>query len=47
MIKQFVVEALRGVVEEHLAATGSERARALLADFGRARERFAKVVAAG
>ncbi len=41
------VEALRGVVEEHLAATGSERARALLADFGRARERFAKVVAAG
>ena len=40
------VEALRGLVEEHLAATGSERARSLLADFGRARERFAKVVAA-
>jgi glutamate synthase domain-containing protein 2/glutamate synthase domain-containing protein 3 len=40
------VDTLRALVEEHLAATGSERARATLASFDRVRERFAKVVPA-
>jgi glutamate synthase domain-containing protein 2/glutamate synthase domain-containing protein 3 len=41
------VEALRAILEAHVAATDSQRGKTVLEAWGRVRERFAKVTAAG